>query len=206
MTEQIIDYTPEYWEKRYKEKLSELDTNNPTPSLKELLGSEYFSETGKIAIIGCVLCQDVTRFAQNNYLVTVITPSQSVINQTRKKVRKLKSVIETIYLDLFDLPGRLLHKFDYLVEYSLSTEIHPDRQLEYFDNIQKLIKPGGFLIIFLQISKNFKNDGPPYPVDIQKLENHLKENFKLIESKPKPTPKPENEFNQLLMVWRKFLV
>ncbi|RCK72451.1 MAG: thiol methyltransferase [Ignavibacteriae bacterium] len=205
MTEKIIDYTPEYWEKRYKEKSAQMDSDDPTPILKELLKSEYFSEPGKIAIIGCALCQDVVLFAKNNYLVTVISPSQSVINQIRKKAKKLKSVIETTYSDLFALSGKLLHKFDYLVEYSFSSEIHPDRQMEYFDNIQKLIKPGGLLIIFLQMYSNL-DAGPPFPVDVIKLENHLKEKFRLIESKPRQTSIKENGYKEVLLIWKKYLV
>lgn len=205
MEENIINYSLEYWEKRFKEKASKMNNQDPTPVIKEIINMDYFLEPGKIAIIGCAICHEIIRFARNNFLVTVISPAMGVIEQTRKKARKLNTTIETVYSNLFDLPGKLLHKFDYLIEYSFCSEIHPEYQLEYFDNIQKLIKPGGFLIMFLHTGVE-NASMPPFPVDREKLEQHLKNKFQLIETKNFPSSIQDLEADDVLIIWRKFIV
>lgn len=205
MEEKTRNYDLQYWEKRFKEKASKMNLQDPTPVIREILKMDYFSDPGKIAIIGCAVCHEIIQFAKTNYLVTVISPAMSVIEQTRKKARKQSVSIETVYADLFNLPGKLLHKFDYLIEYSFCTEIQPENQIEYFDNIQKLIKPGGYLIVFLHEGLDSVST-PPFPVDRVKLENHLKTNFQFIESKNYPSSIQGSDANDVLMIWRKFVV
>lgn len=205
MEEINISYNLEYWEKRFKEKASKMNVQDPTPVIKDIIKMDYFSEPGKIAIIGCAICHEIIQFAKNNYLVTVISPALSVIEQTRKKARKLNASIETVYADLFDLPGKLLHKFDFLIEYSFCSEIHPEKQIEYFDNIQKLIKPGGLLFMFLNMI--YDNSAiPPFPIDRVKIEEHLKTKFLFIESKDYKSSTQYGNTEDVLMVWKKFIV
>lgn len=205
MSKTITDVSnPDYWEYRYKHRTDNWDLGTPTPVFEELLNSDKLENSGKIVVIGCGRGHDAILFAKNNYLVTAIDFSASAIRETRKHAKKAKVHIETIEANIFELPGKLLHKFDYVLEYVTYCAIEPERRIEFLDNIQRMLKPGGIFIgLFFPIDK--RDGGPPFAVDIKEIESHLSKTLKLIYSEiPKSSVKPRLG-KEMLMLWKKGL-
>lgn len=194
--------SPEYWEYRYKHRTDDWDLGTPTPVFEELLKSGKLENPGKIVVIGCGRGHDAILFAKHNYLVTAIDFSASAIRETRRLAKRAKIHVETIEANVFELPGKLLHKFDYVLEYVTYCAIEPERRKEFLDNIQRMLKPGGIFIgLFFPIDN--RDGGPPFAVDIKEIESHLSKTFKLIYSEnPKSSVKPRLG-KEMLMLWKK---
>lgn len=203
MSKLITDVnSPEYWEYRYKQKTDDWNLGTPTPVFEELLKSDKLEDSGKIVVIGCGRGHDAILFAKNNYLVTAIDFSASAIRETRRNAKKAKVHVETIEANIFELPGKLLHKFDFVLEYVTYCAIEPGRRIEFLDNIQRMLKPGGIFIgLFFPIDK--REGGPPFAVDIKEIDSHLSKTLKLIYSEiPKSSVKPRLG-KEMLMLWKK---
>lgn len=194
--------SPEYWEHRYKHRTDDWNLGTPTPVFEALLNSGKLKNPGKIVVIGCGKGHDAILFSKQNYLVTAIDFSASAIRETRRLAKKAKIHVETIEANVFELPGKLLHKFDYVLEYVTYCAIDPERRIEFLDNVQRLLKPGGIFIgLFFPIDN--RNGGPPFAVDIKEIESHLSKTFKLIYSEiPKTSVKPRLG-KEMLMLWKK---
>jgi methyl halide transferase len=203
MTDKIININePDFWEELYKSNQAHWDLGMPTPVFIELLEKKLIGDPGRIAILGCGKGYDAILFAKNNYLVTAIDFAPSAISTIRSQLKKLNLSVETLLVDFFGLPGKLLHKFDYVLEYITYCAIDPKRRQEYIDNINRILKPGGILIgLFFPIDS--REGGPPYSVDVEEIKSNLATSFTLIHSEiPKSSAKPRLG-KEMLMLWKK---
>ncbi len=203
MKNKIPTYTsPDYWNKRYETNEDNWDLGYPTPVFKELIKSKYCSEPGKIAVLGCGKGHDAVFFAKNDFLVTGIDFASVAINETRNLAREAKVRIELIKSDIFELPGKLIQKFDYVLEYVTYCAINPHRRNEYLINIQQLLKPGGILIaLFFPIDNRV--GGPPFAVDLKPIKDTLSKNFTLIHSETPFSSVQPRQGKEVLMLWKK---
>jgi SAM-dependent methyltransferase len=193
---------PEFWETRYRSGEAHWDLGTSTPVFDELLEKKLIDESGKIAILGCGKGHDALLFAKHDYLVTAVDFAPSALASLRKQAKKMNLFVETLQIDIFNLPGKLLHKFDYLLEYVTYCAIDPQRRKEYMDNISRLLKPGGILIgLFFPIDS--REGGPPFSVDVEEITSNLKNNFTLLHSEiPQSSVKPRLG-KEILMLWKK---
>jgi methyl halide transferase len=193
---------PDFWEYRYRSGLANWDLGTPSPVFVELLKNNLLYGAGKIAILGSGNGYDAILFAKHDFLVTAIDFAPSALASTRKQAKKFHLTVETIQANLFELPGKLLNKFDYILEYVTYCAIDPKRRKEYIDNIYRLLRPGGVLIgLFFPIDK--REGGPPFSVDIEKLKSNFKKNFILLHSEiPQSSVAPRLE-KEILMLWKK---
>ncbi len=194
--------SPEFWETCYTSDQARWDLGSPSPVFVELLEKNILDGPGKIAILGSGKGHDAILFAKNGYLVTAIDFAPSAISATRKLAHKNKLSIQTLEADIFNLPGKLLNKFDYLLEYITYCAIDPSRRKEYIDNIHRLLKPSGILIgLFFPIDS--REGGPPFAVDPEEIKSNLRNNFTLIHYEiPKSSVKPRLG-KEILMLWKK---
>jgi len=193
---------PGYWETRYRSNQANWDLGTSTPVFKEMLEKKLIGDSGKIAILGCGKGHDALLFDEHEYLVTAIDFAPSALAALRKQAKKSNVFIETLQIDIFNLPGKLLHKFDYILEYVTYCAIDPGRRKEYIDNVSRLLKPGGILIgLFFPIDS--REGGPPFSVDIAEIKSNLKKNFVLLrEEIPQSSVKPRLG-KEILMLWKK---
>lgn len=194
--------TPEYWNQRYLNNEDHWDLGHPTPVFKELLKSDYISEPGRIAILGCGKGHDAVLFAKNEFLVTAIDFAPLAIKETRKLAKEENVRIELIEANIFELPGKLLQKFDYVLEYVTYCAVEPARRYEYLLNIKHLIKPGGlFIALFFSIDN--RSGGPPFAVDIKQVKEILGKKFSLICSETPKSSVGPRQGKEILMIWKK---
>jgi SAM-dependent methyltransferase len=169
---------------------------------EELIKSGKLDEIGKVVVLGCGKGHNAVLFAKAGYDVTALDFAPDAIHETRQLAKKSKVNITTHNVDLFELPGRMLNKFDFALEYVTYCSINPARRKEYLDNIQALLKPGGILIgLFFPTDK--REGGPPFSVDVDELTSYLNEAFFLIHSEiPNSSAKPRLR-KEILMLWKK---
>ncbi len=194
--------TQKYWQSRYEKNETNWDLGTATPVFEQLIMSGKLGEVGKIIVLGCGKGHDAVLFAKAGYDVTAIDIAPQAIQDTLKLAKISRVHITSYMVDLFELPGRLLNKFDFALDYVTYCAIDPARRKEYVGNIQAILKPGGILIgLFFPLDK--REGGPPFTVDVDELTLYFNEAFSLIHSEiPKSSIKPRIG-KEILMLWKK---
>lgn len=202
MKENLKISLPRYSETHYKKNETTWDLETPHPVFEELINSNLLEKKGKVVILGCRKGHNAILFAKAGYDVTAIDSAMSAILETRKLAKKSKVNLTTYNLDFFYMPGRLIQKFDYAIEYAIYCSIEPKRRTEYLDNIRILLKPRGTLIgLFYPIDKHKGNF--PFTVDLKKLTSHLKNSYELIHSYIPKSSVSSRLGKEILMLWKK---
>jgi SAM-dependent methyltransferase len=76
--------------------------------------------------------------------------------------------VEIMQHDMFELPGELNGKFDYVLQYTCFCAIDPKRREEYADLVARLLKPDG-IYIDLAFPLDGRAGGPPFAVSGQEI-------------------------------------
>ena len=170
---------PTKWEADYQRKSDGWDLGGPTPAFKRLASSRRF-HPGRMIVPGAGRGHDAREFARHGFQVTAVDFSPYVINEM-KRLADPQAPVEVLQHDIFALPPKLDHSFDYVLEYTFFCAIDPKRRAEYADLITRLLKPGG-AYIDLAFPLDGRPGGPPFAVSEPELLNLYQERgFKLLE-------------------------
>ena len=93
------------------------------------------------------------------------TPVQRIANE------------EYLLADLFDLPAKFDHQFDWVFEHTCFCAIDPSQREAYVEAIVRLLKPGGKLLAIFFINPDHDEEGPPYGVSTTELEEFFGKDF-----------------------------
>lgn len=195
-------YSHEYWELKYKERCRRDEFDNFQQYIGKILENSYLTEPGRIALIGCTNIYDAIKFAKQNFLVTVIESSESAIQHIKKKMQKIKVNIDTIFTNLFELPGKLLHKFDYLIICNICSEIASEDRVEFLYNLQQLIKPGGLLIVIFDMDGELCEE--VLEKEIIKIAEHLSDRLYILNKENLDFKSQDVSNRKMIVIWKKY--
>jgi methyl halide transferase len=152
---------PHYWQESYTNGRIPWDLGAPTPTFARLAASGSYPP-GQMIVLGAGHGHDARLFARHGFAVTAVDFAPNAA----AKMRELENpayptqIVET---DIFELPGELNGRFDYLLEYTCFCAIDPARRNEYAALAARLLKPNG-LYIALAFPIGKRPGGPPFVV------------------------------------------
>lgn len=189
---------PTKWEADYQRKSDGWDLGGPTPAFKRLASTRRF-KPGRMIVPGAGRGHDAREFARHGFQVTAVDFSPYVVNEM-KRLADPHTPVEILQHDIFALPPKLDHSFDYVLEYTCFCAIDPKRRAEYADLITRLLKPGG-AYIDLAFPLDGRQGGPPFAVSEPELLNLYQERgFKLLaREKPVDSVSPRRGAEELFI-------
>jgi SAM-dependent methyltransferase len=170
--------SPTKWEADYLRKTDGWDMGGPTPVFKRLATSKRF-QPGRMLVPGAGRGHDAREFARHGFQVTAVDFAPTAVNEM-KRLAEPDAPVEVLQHDLFALPPKMDHSFDYVLQYTCFCAIDPKRRTEYADLVTRLLKPGG-AYIDLAFPLDGRPGGPPFAVsESELLDLYQERGFKLL--------------------------
>lgn len=187
------------WEEAYRRRETPWEKGQPHPGLVDFL-VEHGPLQGEIFVPGCGSGHDVRALSTlENHPIGVDLAPFAI---TKAKARPAIAREEYLLGDLFALPEKFEHHFDWVFEHTCFCAIDPSRRQDYVSTIVRLLKPGGRLLAIFFINPDHDEDGPPYRVSRAELKDLFGPHFRLEQEwVPKRTHpgREERELMQVLM-------
>lgn len=149
-----------FWDQSYIDGLTGWDLCEPTPVFERLAANGRFPP-GEMIVLGAGRGHDARLFARAGFTVTAVDFADEAVKAMRESADPAAPV-EIVQADIFNLPGEMNGRFDYILEYTCFCAIDPTRRAEYADLTARLLKHGG-LIIALAFPISRHVGGPPSP-------------------------------------------
>jgi SAM-dependent methyltransferase len=187
------------WEDAYRRRETPWEKGKPHPALVDFL-AENGPLSGEICVPGCGSGHDVRALStRQNHLFGIDLAPRAI---AKAKLRPRIANEEYLLADLFALPAKFDHQFDWVFEHTCFCAIDPGRRNEYVATVVRLLKSGGrFLAIFF-INPDHDEEGPPYRVSAAELEEFFGAHFSVErEWVPKRTH-PGREERELMRILR----
>ncbi len=192
---------PEKWEADYRRGSDGWDQGQATPVLKGLAVSRRF-QPGRMLVPGAGRGHDAREFARQGFQVTAVDFSPYAVREMQR-LADPQAPVEILQHDIFTLPDRLDHSYDYILEYTCFCAIDPNRRAEYADLIKRLLKPGG-TYIDLAFPLDGRNGGPPFAVSRSELlDLFQKAGFMLISNEKPSRSIPQRQGAEELLIFQK---
>ena len=154
---------PDFWEEIYQAGRAGWDLGGPTPTLHRLLESGEI-KPGRLIVLGAGRGHDARDWARHGFQVTAVDFAADAVAAMRD-LADPAAPTEIVQADIFNLPAKLNHKFDMVLEYTCFCAINPDRRDEYASVVARLIKPGGtYAALLFPLDQHV--GGPPFAVSI----------------------------------------
>ena len=158
----------DYWETRYREHRTGWDRGQVHPALGD------WRQTGalfpcRIVVPGCGRGYEVVELVQAGFEVTAIdfatTPLRAIQSDLERRDR-INGYVELLQRDVFEYqPDR---PFDAIYEQTCLCAIDPTRRIDYANQLQRWLRPGGNLLLLLLQTPLVTGD-PPYHCDVQEM-------------------------------------
>ena len=139
------------------------------PLLQSYLAEEH-THSGKALVIGCGLGDDARALENAGYEVLAIDVSQTALNLAKEKFPDSKIIFEK--QDIFDMPEKYEHYFDFVFEAFTIQSLPVEFREKMVKAVAKTVKKDGKLLLVAH-KREADFDGPPWP-----LEHHEVELFK----------------------------
>ncbi len=192
---------PEKWEADYRRGSDGWDQGQATPVLKSLAASRRF-QPGRMLVPGAGRGHDAREFARHGFQVTAVDFSPYAVREMQR-LADPQAPVEILQHDIFTLPDRLDHSYDYILEYTCFCAIDPNRRAEYADLVKRLLKPGG-TYIDLAFPLDGRSGGPPFAVSRSELlDLFQKTGFKLISNEKPSRSIPQRRGAEELFIFQK---
>lgn len=189
----------DFWQNRYETEETPWDLGGPSPHWMELLAAKpEWLKPGKMAVPGSGRGHDAALFGQANFDVVGFDYSPGAVERANKLYDKIAKFEQADIFNLATSPWA--GQFDYVLEHTCFCAILPKQRTDYVQNMQALLKPGGYLFgIFWE---HGDPDGPPFSTNPKELETLFGTSFELISSADK-TPASDRSGIERLVVFRK---
>ncbi len=106
--------------------------------------------------------------------------------------------------DLFDLPAHLKGQFDWAFEHTCFCAIPPSRRGEYVEAVNSALKPEGSLSAIFYMNPDLEGEeGPPYPVSKQELDDLFGSRFQTVKEWIPSENYPGREGRELMRILKK---
>jgi SAM-dependent methyltransferase len=158
------------WEDAYRRRETPWEKGHAHPALLDFV-AENGPLSGEIFIPGCGTGQDLPALSTTqNHIVAIDFATRAI---ARAKSRPRVGNEEYFLADLFNLPPKFDHQFDWICEHTCFCAINPSRRSEYVSIVVRLLKPTGKMLAIFFINPDNEEGGPPYPVSRQELEQYF---------------------------------
>ena len=171
-----------FWDSCYIDDNIGWDLGSVTPVFKDWCNK--LENKCSIFVPGAGNGYDPLYFASKGHNVTAVDFSKEATNQITRQSKKRKININIVNSDIFELNSDLFNQFDYVIEYTCFCAIDRKRRLDYIKIMSNLLKENGNLIgLFSPISKDVKDGGPPYSIDLDEVVSQFSDYFNVVELK-----------------------
>ena len=187
------------WDELYRRRETPWEKGIPHPALVDFL-EETGPLRGKIFVPGCGSGHDVRALstAENHVLGIDLAARAMAKAEARPKIGNE----EYLLADLFELPAKFDHQFDWVFEHTCFCAIDPSQRKTYVEAIIRLLKPGGMLLAIFFINPDHDEDGPPYRVSTNELEGFFGKDFTIEREWVPARTHPGRENRELMRILR----
>jgi hypothetical protein len=181
--------TPTFWERLYAEGQDGWDLGEAAPPLVAWLeaGGRFAVpdefRPARLAIPGTGRGHDARLLARHGYRVWGFDFAAAAVAQAVALAEREGARVTFEQRDVFTLGEAYAGFFDGVWEYTCFCAIDPARRREYARTVRAILRPGGTLLAcFYPLREG--DDGPPFPVTQQAIEDILAPHFRIVESGP----------------------
>ena len=187
------------WDELYRRRETPWEKGIPHPALVDFL-EKNGPLRGKIFVPGCGSGHDVRALstAENHVLGIDLAARAMAKAEARPKIGNE----EYLLADLFELPAKFDHQFDWVFEHTCFCAIDPSQRKTYVEAIIRLLKPGGMLLAIFFINPDHDEDGPPYRVSTNELEGFFGKDFTMEREWVPARTHPGREDRELMRILR----
>ena len=188
------------WQRRYEQDDTPWDKGAPAPALMEFLNQKRI--LGRVLVPGCGRGHEVRALGtQPNISVVGLDLSAAAIAQAGQLASQ--SVPDTdinfIVGDFLQLPSKLKHSFDWLVEHTCFCAIDPIQRPDYVRAAASTLRVGGKIFGIFYLNPDTET-GPPFAVSREELSGLFDSDFSLVEEWVPKATFPGRENRELVRV------
>jgi hypothetical protein len=158
------------WNELYRRRETPWEKGQPHPALIHYLAANG-PLRGQICVPGCGSGHDVRALSTPQNHVVGIDLAPRAIAQANSQPPIARE--EYLLADLFSLPATLDHHFDWIFEHTCFCAIDPTMREKYAETVVRLLRLGGRMLAIFFLNPDHDEDGPPFPVSREELENSL---------------------------------
>ena len=194
-----MNHTQADWDELYRRRETPWEKGRPHPALVDFL-SVNGPLDGEIFVPGCGSGHDVRALSSKENRVLGI----DIATRAIAKAQACAKVGNEEYLlaDLFNLPPKWDHHFDWVFEHTCFCAIDPGLRKPYVDTIARLLKPSGHLLAIFFINPDHDEEGPPYRVSTAELKEFFGSRFSLEREWVPARTHPGREERELMRILR----
>lgn len=162
----------EFWQERFDKNETGWDRGGTSPQLLAWLDSAQLQPC-RIAVPGCGTGWEVAELARRGFDVTGIDYTVAAVAKTRALLATEGLKADVIQADVLSYQPEV--KFDAVYEQTCLCAIHPEHWIEYSQQLQRWLRPGGSLwVMYMQMIRPAASEegvihGPPYHCDINAM-------------------------------------
>lgn len=188
------------WESRYRSRHTPWDLGGPTPVFTRLIAEKRL-EPGRLLVPGAGRGYDAVAFAKAGFEVTAVDIAPTACEELRDLAAREGTHLQVLEADFFELEE--LQAYDAMLEYTFYCAIAPERREAYRDKAAGLLRPGGILFGLFFPLKGVRDEGPPFPLDVEEIKWSFEPRFELLHDEDPPDSIKPRKGNERLMIWRK---
>ena len=195
-----MNQTQTDWDELYRRRETPWEKGKPHPALVDFL-AQSGPLAGEIFVPGCGSGHDVRALTTPENHVVGIDIARRAIAKANARSRIGNE--EYLLADLFDLPAKFDHTFDWIFEHTCFCAIDPARNADYVETIVRLLKPDGGLLAIFFINPDHDEPGPPYRVSRTELNKFFGAHFALEREWVPARTHPGREERELMRILRR---
>ncbi len=159
----------QFWQERFEKNEIGWDRGAASPQLIGWIESGALQPC-RIAVPGCGTGWEVAELARRGFEVVGLDYTAAAVERTRALLDAQGLKAEVLQADVLQYQPAM--RFDAVYEQTCLCAIHPEHWLEYAQQLQQWLKPGGSLwVLYLQMIRPAATEegvihGPPYHCDI----------------------------------------
>jgi hypothetical protein len=175
----VIDINLAWHEQVYRDAAGSLSRvpwacGRPNPALVSWLNAEapgLIRPGSRVVVVGCGLADDVCELSDRGYDVHGFDCAPTAISWARERFPSLSTNLMSA--DLFNLPARLRHRFDLVVEIDTLQSIHPSLREPAVQSLASLATPHGVVLTICRGRDESDHletvKDPPWPFTMSEL-------------------------------------
>lgn len=158
--------SPAFWEHFYQSGELPWDIGEPAPPFVEMLTvqKEHPIDSGRMAVLGSGAGHDAAFFGKNGFEVIGFDYAPSAIERSTQQYGQWAQFVQA---DIFNIPKEYWGTFDFVLEHTCFSALHPRVREQYVQTVHQLLKPSGKLLGLFWAFK--AEGGPPFKTDALEL-------------------------------------
>jgi SAM-dependent methyltransferase len=171
-TTEPLATTVDYFESVYAEAAGDASripwaSRQPSPALVNWLNAVAPSLIrcgARVAVVGCGLGADAREVIRRGYEVTAFDCSQTAIGWARNLDQDHAD--RYVHADLFDPPGRWVHRFDLVIDINNLQALQPSLRQNAVSALSRLVAPHGRMLVICRGADEplESSQGSPWPL------------------------------------------